>query len=107
MSKMLNDQLSTLRLPHSDNEDGSITFFRTSSSGTELKVIFEDYIVHPFEGFTFHEQWNNGIPPCERVMFGKKTKETKGMYYFELVSDSSDKKWSGWCPKKSCKIINL
>ena len=40
-------------------------------------------------------------------MYGKIVKETEKMYYFELHSESKDNNWSGWCPKKSCRVINM
>lgn len=69
-----------------------------------VKIVFEDYIITPFNGFDFHDKWNNGVAPYSRVMYGKIVQETKGMYKFEAHSESSDKEWVGWCPKKSCTI---
>ena len=40
-------------------------------------------------------------------MYGKIVDETKGMYKFELHSESSDKIWTGWCPKKSCTVEKI
>ena len=72
-----------------------------------IRVVFEDYIIKPFDGFDLHEKWNNGIAPYSKIMYGKIIKETAGMYMFTLHSEFSDKTWTGWCPKKSCEIHYL
>lgn len=70
----------------------------------EKQVIFEKYIVEPFDGFDFHKKFNkNKIPPAI-IMFGFILKETNKMYYFKLRTDDNQY-WEGWCPKKSCKVI--
>lgn len=86
-----------------------VVFFKKDGNSpdaqtNEIKVVFENYIINPFPGFDLHEKWNNGVAPYDKVMYGKLLKETKGMYYFELHSEVSDKIWRGWCPKKSCTI---
>lgn len=89
------------------NEFNDIVYEKQSVGITnEVKVIFEDYIIKPFEGFDFHDKWNNGIPPYSKVMYGKITKETPKMYYFEVHTDTSTNMWCGWCPKKSCIVKN-
>ena len=72
-----------------------------------IRVVFEDYIIKPFDGFDLHEKWNNGVAPYSKIMYGKIIKETAGMYMFTLHSEFSDKTWTGWCPKKSCEIRYL
>lgn len=72
-----------------------------------VKVEFADYIVKPFDGFDFHDKWNNGIPPFGKVMYGDILKETDGMWYFELHPLSNFNTWRGWCPKKSCTVTWL
>ena len=72
-----------------------------------VKVIFANYIVNPYNGFDFHEKFNNGIPPYSTTMYGTIDKETEKMLYFSGHSDSDNKMWHGWCPKKSCTIIPI
>ena len=74
-------------------------------NNTSIQVIFEDYILKPFDGFDLHEKFNNGIVPYEKIMYGNIIKETEKMYYFNLHTADSSKTWIGWIPKKSCKII--
>ena len=84
-----------------------IIFYKKDNNQRYIKVTFENYIINPFEGFDFHDKWNNGIKPYSKIMYGKVVDETKGMYKFELHSESNDKLWLGWCPKKSCRIEEL
>ena len=70
-------------------------------------VIFEDYIIKPFKGFDLHQKWNNNIPPYDKKMYGNIIKETEKMYQLDVHSETSNHKWIGWCPKKSCKIIKI
>lgn len=116
MNKILYDQLIKLKsfnhtvdgkleegFPESFSE---IVFFKKQSVSQikELCVVFEDYIVQPFEGFDFHDKFNNGVPPYDKIMYGTIERETEKMYYLKVHSITSDKIWTGWCPKKSCKI---
>lgn len=80
---------------------------KSSQSLDEIRVTFEDYIIKPFDGFDFHDKWNNGQPPYAKVMYGKIVGETKGMYKLSVHSETSTKFWIGWCPKKSCKIKEM
>lgn len=84
-----------------------ILFFNKNEKNELFKVTFENYIINPFPGFDFHEKWNKGIKPCEKIMYGRIVGETKGMYQFDLHSKSNDKTWCGWCPKKSCTIEKI
>lgn len=70
----------------------------------DIRVEFADYILNPFPGFDLHDKWNNGVAPYDKVMYGKITKETEKMFYFEVHSETSGNLWCGWCPKKSCTV---
>lgn len=117
MNQILKQQLMKLMTAHFEVDGKSekglpesfseIVFFKKNKSINLIKVTFENYIINPFPGFDFHDKWNNGIKPYAKVMYGKIINETKGMYQFELHSESSDKVWRGWCPKKSCTIEEI
>ena len=113
MGKVRNYQLNYLlaKFPYSLEKDEqgnviSVTFSKDNNATDEeeYKVIFEDYFITGFDGFDFHKKWNNDIPPFEKIMFGKIEKETEKMYYLNVYNTSHTKQWTGWCPKKSCKI---
>jgi hypothetical protein len=89
MNKILLDQLQKLATAHFDVDGKSgkdfdftkpfseILFYRKNKeANNEIKIIFEDYILNPFDGFDFHEKWNNNIPPYSKIMYGKIEKET-------------------------------
>lgn len=80
---------------------------RSNDLSMTIRVEFADYFIKPFEGFDFHEKWNNGVPPFSKVMYGNILKETNGMWYFELHPATSTNIWRGWCPKKSCTVTNI
>lgn len=106
MSKIIDEQLDKLKNYAQTKDGDSIIFHRKNSYNCkkEKAVVFEDYILHPFPGFDLHEKWNNGIAPPERTMYGDILKETTGMYLMSLHTETSGKSWTGWCPKKSCRI---
>ena len=71
----------------------------------------EDYIIHPFEGFTLHDNWNNGIAPTHHCMkceiirkMGKMVKINGVGYDFKNKVDTNDL-WVGWLPEKSIKVL--
>ena len=113
MGKIRNYQLNYLKKEHNfttqTNEDGeviSVTFLADSAtSSSTIKVTFEDYFITGFDGFDFHNKWNNGIAPYDKVMYGTIDKETPKMYYFNLEDQSHMHHWEGWCPKKSCTVL--
>lgn len=97
------DGTYTIDIPDNFN---SIIFKKNNiKSNNTIQVIFEDYIIKPFEGFDLHEKFNNGIAPYEKCMYGTIVKETEKMYYFDIHTSDNTKNWCGWIPKKSCKII--
>ena len=81
-----------------------IIFFKKEKEDNQINIVFENYFIHPFEGFDFHEKYNHNIPPYAKEMIGKIEKETEKMYYFKGHSLTDSKIWEGWVPKKSCTI---
>jgi hypothetical protein len=111
-SKILKEQLQKLSTAHFKtvgNVDitlpfDEVVFCKKESPKSITRICFEDYIVHPFGNFTFHDTWNNGIPPPRKIMYGDIDNETKGMYHFICTDETNENSWEGWIPKKSCKI---
>ena len=118
MNKVLLEQLNMLKtlefqvdgeslkdFPESFSE---VTFFKSDknlSDCSEKIFKFEDYIIKPYNGFDYHDKFNKGVPPPEKVMQGCIIKETEKMYYLRLHSTFSNKTWEGWCPKKSVQEV--
>lgn len=67
----------------------------------------EDYIIHPYEGFTLHENWNKGIVPTDKKMRIEVDKVMGKMMHIKALGATDGKIWVGWIPKKSAKIIQV
>jgi len=50
--------------------------------------------------FKFMEEWNHNSPMPDKIMTGKATRETKGMYYMTLTDDKGIP-WTGWVIKSA------
>lgn len=89
--------------------DGRIYYeFRV---GHYYLIELENYIVKPYDGFTLHDNWNNGVVPkskyykceCQKIMGHMVKIQGVGYDYINKV-DLTDS-WGGWIPIKSCQII--
>lgn len=120
MTEILKNQLDRLRdFKHSvDGVDtaefpdnfSEIVFYADKSGRSntpKIKVVFESYVVNPFDGFDLHDKFNNGQPPYDRVMYGEIVKETPKMYLLRVFTETTGKEWTGWCYKKCCQIFTL
>lgn len=74
-------------------------------------IELEDYIIHPPENFTLHQNWNGNVIPtskyykCECLsVMGKMVKIEGVGFDFENQIDLNTS-WCGWVPMKSIKII--
>lgn len=65
----------------------------------------EDYIIHPYSGFTLHDNWNNGIIPTDKQMNICVNQIMGKMIKVDAAGVNDRKHWSGWLPKKSFKIL--
>ena len=85
-----------------------ITFMRSNKTlddkSLEKVFVFEDYIIKPYQGFDFHDKFNNGIAPPEKTMQGFILRETEKMWYLSVHTFDNMKFWMGYCPKKSVRI---
>lgn len=83
--------------------DDSIIFNKTSiiNKSNRYRFILEEYMVKPYEGFTFNEQFNGGINPPSTVLEGEIIKTTEKMYKIKCND------WEGWVPIKSCRLENI
>ena len=84
-----------------DNKLTSIDF----KQGFEFDIEVEDYIIHPYQGFTLHDNWNKGIIPTDKQMHILVTNDMGKMMCVKAIGLNDNKAWGGWLPKKSCKII--
>lgn len=68
-------------------------------------VEVESYIVHPFEGFTLHDNWNNGIAPTDIRMNMEVLQILGKMIQVHCIGQTDRKLWDGWLPIKSVRIF--
>ena len=63
-----------------------------SNDEKEYEITVKAWMTKPSSPeFDFMARWNNDVPMPFRTMVGKKTKETKGMEYWELHGDTVGK----------------
>ena len=61
--------------------------------------------MHPFEGFTLHDNWNNGIVPTDVQMNAEILKIMGKMIQVHCIGKNDGNSWDGWLPIKSVKIL--
>jgi hypothetical protein len=100
------DSSTTIMIPKYNKEDVSELLL-----GKCYLIKVEDYIVHPFDGFTLHDNWNRGVAPksiymnCEvQQLMGKMVKIVAIGYDYDTKTTLNDS-WEGWLPKSSIQII--
>lgn len=112
MNKIIKEQLGKVKFaklpPYNDDSKILIilrqsTPLKTSDKEPQVNgygtIEVEDYILHPYDGFTLHTNWNKGIIPKDKVMKVKFIETIGKMYHVE--SDT----WEGWLPRKSFKVL--
>ena len=79
--------------------------------GRYYLIKVEDYIVHPFDGFTLHDNWNKGIPPKHKYMKVEILKIMGNMININSIGFNNDTNqdindsWVGWLPRKSITTL--
>jgi hypothetical protein len=123
MNKIVEDQLAKVRvadLPPYDEDTLHLVIPKKAGPPRADLILnkcyliqVEDYIVKPFEGFTLHDNWNNGIPPKHNILkieviqlMGKMVKVKSIGYDLMNKRDTLDL-WEGWLPRKAIKILEI
>ena len=121
MNKFVKEELSKVKvaqLPVYDDSTVIMTIPKHCGvDGDDLQkdkcylIQVESYILNPPEGFTLHDNWNNGSKPRHSYMkaeinalMGKMAKVTSVGYDYENGRDTNDV-WEGWLPRSAIKII--
>ena len=116
MNRFIKEQLNKCKVaevPVFDENTTTINILRkniqTSTAelrtGQEFDVEVEDYIIHPYPGFTLHDNWNKGIIPTDKQMRITVLQEMGKMIRIKGTGINDKKEWEGWLPKKSCKRL--
>lgn len=74
--------------------------------GGQYTIIVEDYIVHPFDGFDLHTQWNGGKVPTDNCMNIEVLEVMGKMVKVHSCGVNDRSIWIGWLPSKSIISIN-
>lgn len=69
------------------------------------KIEVEDYIIKPYDGFTLHDNWNNGIIPKDKIMNCEVIQIMGKMIKVEAVGADTSNTWTGWLPRKSFHVV--
>ena len=100
------DSTTSLHISRNENGKGSGLY-----ENDKYLIELADYIIHPFEGFTLHDNWNKGNVP--KYLFMKcvvnkvmgKMILISGIGYDFTHKCDTDYEWSGWLPVKAIKVI--
>ena len=109
MSKALFNELKKIEdiVPEYDETSTEILIPKTDSmlKGAYYLIEVEEYIIHPYEGFDLHDNWNNGIVPTDKQM-NIEVIDIMGKMIKVFANGLNDKKvWEGWLPRKSIHIL--
>lgn len=117
MNKYIKEQLShckIARIPPFNEDTVEIYISRDSAGksqefefeiGREYDIEVEDYIIHPYPGFTLHDNWNKGIIPTDKWMHVQVLQTRGKMLQVSAVGLQDQRPWTGWLPRKSCKLL--
>ena len=75
--------------------------------GKYYQIKVKDYIIHPYEGFNLHSQWNNNIIPKDDTMNIHVLQTMGKMIKVNGIGIHTNTPWIGWLPKSSFQIISL
>lgn len=115
MNKIIKEQLEKLTnvvLPSYDDNTTEIIIPKQDVEEIDFElnkyyhIELEDYIIHPFEGFNLHQNWNHNIIPKDKRMNVEVIQLMGKMIKITGVGENSLNTWEGWVPKKSIKILN-
>ena len=114
MNPFISEQLDKINVPCEKISDTEYIFHKNDNlfnvefeQGHYYRIEVENYIIHPYEGFTLHDNWNNGIIPTDNEMQIEVVKIMGKMMKINALGIHDGKMWSGWIPKKSARIIQV
>ena len=117
MNKFIFDQLKKCKIAQLPEYDENTTHIIIPKVGSKVNIIndlninqnyliiVEEYIIKPYNGFTLHDNWNNGIIPTDKQMEIKVEQIMGKMVKVSAVGYNDRKPWNGWLPRKSIHIL--
>lgn len=120
MNPIVKQQLQSCRIadipPFTEDTKTIVINKKSDIFGVSVKeggcyiIELENYILHPYDGFDLHINWNNNIVPvnkyfkCECIkIMGNMIKINGVGYDYETGADFNTL-WSGWLPLSGIKI---
>lgn len=121
MNKFVKEQLSKVKVaqlpPYDDTTKSMLIHKHSDCFASILKrdscyvMQLAPYVLKSPEGFTLHDNWNNGIAPKHEFIkaevvqiMGKMVKVNSIGYDYKNNVDTNDI-WEGWLPIKSITVI--
>lgn len=114
MNKLIKEQLNNVKIanvPDYSDTDGTMLLKKLDIKtdvgfvqGKSYNVELKDYIVHPYEGFTLHTNWNNDIVPTDTEMAVEVIQLMGKMIKVRGIGVNDGKFWVGWVPMSAVKI---
>ncbi len=118
MNKFVKEQLSkvkTAEIPPYDDTTVHMIIPRNADVGNVLKrdkcylIQIAPYVISPPDGYTLHDNWNNGITPKYEYMKVEVNQLMGRMVRVTAVGVDNgvdtNEMWNGWLPVQSIKII--
>ena len=96
------DSTLQLKIPRGTRDADRIQF----EKGKYYKIELANYIVHPYEGFNLHVQWNHNIIPKDTIM-NVEVLDIMGKMIKVTGCGDSNVPWTGWLPIISVKLLTL
>lgn len=117
MNSFIRKQLDKIRIaevPPITEDTNTIIFKKKDivtgvgfSVGKSYRITLKDYILHPYDGFTLHTNWNNDIIPTDNEMNIEVIQVMGKMVKFRGIGIHDGKFWTGWVPISSATIIEV
>ena len=113
MNEIIKEQLKKVKIaaiPAYSESDGEIIIPKSTGRnlnpdllqvGHYYRIIVAEYIVKPFEGFTLHDNWNQGRIPTDRQMSVEILQLMGKRVYISALGIYDRTQWTGWLPIKS------
>jgi len=115
MDKSIKEQLAKCRViavPKYKDSDTEIVFGKQDKerdAGLQVSHCYEirvdDYIIHPYSGFTLHDNWNKGVIPTDFEMNAEIMQILGKMIKIHAIGKNDGMQWEGWIPIKSMQVL--
>ena len=99
-----NEDTLEINIPKNIPKDKKVSTFEEKHS---YKIKLKEYIVHPYEGFNLHIQWNKNVIPQEYVYDVEILRVMGKMINVSGLGCENNTSWTGWLPISSVEILEV